>query len=351
MTDPPPKRRQSRLGKSRLPPAAERLANDQSSDDSPQSRTKIRPRAHATGAPTDHALLDVLDKSGITSSFSSEEEYGPEWEQPGSEGPIRSTFFILFSVIALIGCLLLAIPLFRSMMDPKEPGGPGSSIHLPAEILEPINDPAVWAKSNTMAADFLSESDPLKRLQYVRNPEEIRTRLEQFPEQALSEPSARFIEIPYIYRGNLTYKRFAVTFDNGERRLLALVQTEEGPKVDWDCFARYCSASWDELAKAQVEDAEIRVFAREDSYYNHEFADQTKWSCYALSSPDSPVTLFTYLPLKSPGDLKLKKAINSTDKNQASSRFTLRVSTDSQQPERRILAIREILAIGWVKPE
>lgn len=200
------------------------------------------------------------------------------------------------------------------------------------------------------AMQFLASTHPDARLGYVRNAGLAKAHFARYPKQALREKAQIVAGMPIIHRGDLSYYRFVAQFEDGSRRLLSIVNTPDGLKVDWDCFARYTSAPWEDLSAAKVPQAEIRVFAKKTSN-DLDYGEHVKWTRYALSSPDTTDIFYTYLKNGSEQDLKVRSILESTDRNQKSSRLTLLVSTDAQNPGRRILKTEKILALGWVTPD
>ena len=97
--------------------------------------------------------------------------------------------------------------------------------------------------------------------------------------------------MPIIHRGNLSYYRFVAKFEDGSRRLLSIIN---GLKIDRDCFARYTSASWEDLSAAKVPQTEIRVFAKKGSN-DLDYGEHVKWTPYALSSTYT-TEIFLHLP-------------------------------------------------------
>ena len=73
---------------------------------------------------------------------------------------------------------------------------------------------------------------------------------------------------------------------SGGRRLLYVVGTDEGPRVDWDAYVRYGTAAWELFLQGEVAEATVRVFPSASDYFDGSFKDREKWSAYALKSPE-----------------------------------------------------------------
>ena len=281
----------------------------------------------------------------------------PAWDtktdssQTTQPAPLHQPRKLAIPVLATLLVLVTALALFTFFSSQKEKD---TSLLTSQENdeLAPQNEASLFNGSpNEIAKAFADETDPAKRLQYVRNSEVIARRMSSYPDQALREPIESFIKIPIIHTAKTSYARFVASFKNNEMRLLCVVATPEGPKVDWDCFARYTSASWSDILSGKAPSPEVRIFAKQANYYNYGYHDQDKWSCYTLSSPDTNQVLHAYVPRNSPRDRLLKKSLANTDLNQPTTRFTLRLKSTPEHPERKQFLIEEILALGWVKTE
>ena len=127
---------------------------------------------------------------------------------------------------------------------------------------------------------------------------------------------------------------------------LALLTPDASGKwmIDFDAFSRRVSPSWEDLLARQAGVARVRVHARPENYYNGVFTDETKWSCYGLSSPDFEGLLMAY-SAKSSSKGDAMNAIFS--KGVSPVRVTLEIrrveGADSRQFE-----IVSVLAEDWI---
>lgn len=70
-------------------------------------------------------------------------------------------------------------------------------------------------------------------------------------------------------------------------RTAFLVPDEQGIwKLDFDSFARVCKPDWKTVLDGQPAPAMVRVLAAPDVYYNGQFADESQWRCFGITSPD-----------------------------------------------------------------
>ena len=70
-------------------------------------------------------------------------------------------------------------------------------------------------------------------------------------------------------------------------RTAFLVPDEQGNwKLDFDSFARICKPDWKTVLDGPPTPAMVRVLATPDVYYNGQFADESQWRCFGITSPD-----------------------------------------------------------------
>ena len=260
-----------------------------------------------------------------------------------SKKKIFVAWLLLFSLLALVGLTL------RSCNSDETPAPSVTSKSPRVDLDKEFGSLAANLYSGRLPEEvaqfFTQSSDPYVRLRWCRDPERVASLLASFPEQAVSEIPKSVEPMGGISAGVLSYERFAVTFANGENRLLCVVRTDEGTRVDWEAYARSSNALtlWSAEAKvarerqalvkkarqklrdaeqlvaempkpsqggldaeqaqetarkelAELENAtellpseskeasaEVRVFASAVNYYNFRFSDDQVWRSYSLS--------------------------------------------------------------------
>lgn len=177
----------------------------------------------------------------------------------------------------------------------------------------------------------------------MRNAGEVNSRLVSYPPQALTEvPVSLDHEIQGSVGGALTIS-FKATFADGSARLLPVIQSAGGPVVDWDCYARHCSAPWQEILSGKPVEAEVRVFLTPDDYYNFDFADESVWKCFLLRSADLEDPIRAYTRIGSEAERSL------SDPPEGEMRATLRIKLSPGQSAHHQCEILELVTHGWVK--
>ena len=87
--------------------------------------------------------------------------------------------------------------------------------------------------AETVARAFLKESDPATRLHWVRNAEEVKARLAEYPEEARDGLGEIQKVLGHQGEGANKITAVVVAFPSGSVRLLEVVATPDGPQVDW----------------------------------------------------------------------------------------------------------------------
>lgn len=238
-----------------------------------------------------------------------------DWDRDSS-GAEKSSFssrgILIFGGIGLL--LLLGVgawALFFSQTPDDQDQSESLSAGPAAGEIEIPNDTLFDLSPMLVARNFTNNPEPAERLKWARNPQEIAGRISEYPEQAQSEIPTSIEKLSLITVKDLTYQSFVASFENGEQRFLCVVGTDEGPRVDWDTYARHGSASWDEILEGKVSEASVRIMPALSDYYNGQFTDREKWQAFALDSPDLEVPVYGYCEKGSELDEELREGIQS----------------------------------------
>ena len=205
-------------------------------------------------------------------------------------------------------------------------------------------------EARQLAADFAKSSDPTLRLKMCRDPEEVEKRLSSYPPQAVNEPANDVIFMDVVNLGGVTTARFFIKFNDETSRLLCIVATTDGLRVDWDCYARYNTKAWPELLNGTVKSAELRIFAQRSDYHSYEYRDDTQWSCFELLSPDFDQSLYAYAA-RGTTTAKILEAAMPKGGPDKKVQLTLQISSVDDGHERKQFTIDRIHAFGWVRGE
>jgi hypothetical protein len=199
-----------------------------------------------------------------------------------------------------------------------------------------------------VARAFLKETDPDLRLQWARHAEEVKQRIGEYPEEARSAVGEIEKMLGHQEDGGHTLTGFVVKFSTGNVRLLEVVGTAEGPRVDWDACARHGTASWENLLSGKAKQAVVRVFCEPATERPEPFEDQSKWTCFRMSSPDLPQASLGFAAVGSVREEKMKRVILSAPKYRQ--RFTLEIVRREGKDE-PFFEITRCMAVGWIMGE
>jgi len=182
----------------------------------------------------------------------------------------------------------------------------------------------------------------------MRHPEEVGERMMEYSEEARTVPGKIDKVIGHATVGGRQVTAFAVAMPSGEMRLLEVVETPEGPRVDWDAYARHGTASWEELWSGKAEQAVVRVFCQPSTEAPEPFDDRQKWTAFRLSSPDLPQTALGFAEVGTVREAMMKKVVLGTPNYRQ--RFVLEATRHAGASE-PLFEITKCVAVGWVTGE
>lgn len=222
-------------------------------------------------------------------------------------------------------------------------GGRHATVIVPDVTSDQISEGIEAAEA--VARAFLAETEPAKRLQWVRNEEEVSGRLAEYPEEARSLTGEIESVLGHGVDEGRSVTGFVIVFPSGNLRLMEVLGTPEGPRVDWDAYARHGSASWQDLWSGRAQRAVVRVFCEPSTEHPEPFDDREKWTCFRLSSPDLTQPLLGFADTGSVREAAMKQAV--LDSPNYRQRFTLEIVRHQGQDE-PLFEIVRCLAVGWM---
>jgi hypothetical protein len=225
----------------------------------------------------------------------------------------------------------------------------GSHRPLPIHPNEARKDgaPPFSQPSREIADAFAYTTDPDERLKWVRNSKEVATHLSSYSKQALTQQPSKIMPMGIVNSRGLMFARFAARFSSGHPRLICVLQTPDGPKIDWDAYARYGTAHWDDILSGKAKKAQVRAFLEPAYYYSYFYRNDQLWQCYRLTSPDIDTTLYVYARTEKKSARLLARIFPIGSKTLK--RITLSISSEGNGYSRRQFTIKKIHAIGWVR--
>ena len=153
------------------------------------------------------------------------------------------------------------------------------------------------------------------------------------------------------YGGRVTVKgvmaSMAVRLNDYTVKQIALENTPDGYKVDWESWVAWSSMKWEKLfEELPTEPVEVRVHCSLDSYYNRIFSDDSKWIAVCLEHPYSERAIYGYIDKGSPllmrmlGDLR----------NRGTVAATIKIRYPENSVAKNQVQIIEYIQNGWVRP-
>jgi len=301
----------------------------------------------------DRVLVGSLKKKGKKKKRTLK-SLKPNWDagnsQPTSAGvSLWQIAPIVVVLLIVFGGILFGIKYYSSTTAPAAPSR--SAAILPPETIDPSeNEPPVFTRPPQEVAEaFISADSIEEKLKWVRNPDDIRTRIKLYPTEAVSGSATEIIPMGVASSTNHVFARFLAKLTGDSKRLLCVIPTDDGPKVDWDAYARYTSAPWVNILDGSAQSAEVRVFLQPGYYYVHSYRDDSVWLCYQASSPDLELPLYFYASKDSKRG-KLLSA-NFPVGTRGPIRMTLSISSEKDTHKNRQFTIDRVHAFGWVRSE
>lgn len=195
-----------------------------------------------------------------------------------------------------------------------------------------------------IARRFVESTSPEERMKWIRDPRGTTTAADPLLRERIIKPlrpvGTREVD-------GVSLVAFVAKMESGGHRLICTVDSETGPRVDWDCFTRRCSADWQDILTGKASAAEIRVFAMRTNYYAFGFADESRWVCYQLHSPDIDHNIYGYAKRGSELEAQLTDYVAKA--RRPGVRTFLRISARDDSFEQHQFAIDRVIALGWVK--
>jgi hypothetical protein len=198
-------------------------------------------------------------------------------------------------------------------------------------------------------ADAFAEATTLKeRMKWVRKPDLTETLVRRFWQAGpgAGEKLVCCKPLPGRACGNCAIIQREALMENGERRLVFVVHTPSGPRVDFETYARHCETPWPNVFDARFErSGMMRVFVRPDTFFNREFPDNGEWFCIAATSPDIDGTIYLYAPII---HSRVRAFVESAAERPR--RATVRIASRNGSHVFRQFELTELAAEDWVLP-
>jgi len=187
-------------------------------------------------------------------------------------------------------------------------------------------------------AEYFAPSSFTDHMEVMRTLDEIKNR------------EGRVLEMVWLggnFSNNRHIEELVVYFGEREptsNRLAQLYPHADGKwRIDFASFSRTVSPPWNEILSGNRITARIRVFVSREDYYNRDFAEDTRWRCYALISPDVDEILYGYVLRSSRQEKALERIL---EREEAFHPATLEVEVHTAASPRQF-EISSVLSENW----
>ncbi len=148
---------------------------------------------------------------------------------------------------------------------------------------------------------------------------------------------------------NLTVHRnfavFSLPLADYGVRPVALEQTPQGFKIDWESFTGYSELPWGELRRTRPRrPVLVRAVLSPTDYFNFDFPKGSPWFSYKIRDLHGDHVLYGYVPVDSDLQVRILKMLV----NAPSVHAVLRVRYPEKSTNDTQLEITEVLEKGWI---
>ena len=209
------------------------------------------------------------------------------------------------------------------------------------------SDASILVEAESIAKDFLNARTIEELLPLVRNPDRARPRMEReypaniVPATGMAEfnPGKVLMHLNPGVEVNVRTRSFEV-------RPLALVETPDGLRVDWESWVEWSDMPWTEFldTKPTVPQA-FRVVAKKVEYYNFEFSNDSKWRSFRLESRKGDQTMYGYVERGSELEARIQIP---PEKKKAQLILKVRFPVGAPITSNQVL-IEDVVQDGWLQ--
>lgn len=197
---------------------------------------------------------------------------------------------------------------------------------------------------NATTVEFLARN--------VRHPERVLPLMRQYyARQSVSSGRMRSIRVlqPLTLENRGNFWMASVLLTNGQlQNLIIEIDASGQPLIDWETMVCHQPMPWDEFARERPAGTSLdfRVYAEQDSFFSHEFADSGRWLCFRLTALDSEETLFGYISADSGEARGLLDLIDANRGGKVS--LILRLGIPEGLQSRRGVMIEKVINSRWL---
>jgi hypothetical protein len=211
------------------------------------------------------------------------------------------------------------------------------------------------ARIHQTLLDFFNASSVESLALQIRHPERVTPLMRRYyADQAICAIPVQTVTSlsPLTLDDYANFWMASVELTDGSQLDIIIEILESGAaRVDWETFVRYQPMKWDDYVaqRPAATPMDFRVFVVPDNYYNYEFGDAKRWTCFRLTTLDSDATLYGYAPAGSAIAQALLRQIKLNGGRQTA--MILRLSVPKGLPSPRGVVIEKLLSNRWLYVE
>lgn len=196
---------------------------------------------------------------------------------------------------------------------------------------------------------FLAATNHGERMRWVRSPELVEPWVKAFFESGAGSRETFSLKaalpLPPLGAKLPAHEvaRYAVLMADNSKRLLSLVETPDGARVDYEVYSRHTSAPWPEILNGQAKSAEVRLFVSPGNYLSGAFASAAEWLPATGLSPDVAADVLLYARRGTPECAALESAILTSPQ-----RVTLTIAPIGDSWQQRQYQITAFHSLEWL---
>lgn len=259
--------------------------------------------------------------------------------------------------MALVGCAFAAGILWSLIEVSRSDDRRDELVEEAKEVLEKEQQEEMEAGEmidtiEKVVGNYFDSRTVEELLRYVRHAERVKPLMEkQYAEKPLVPMRVKAIQSldPLTIDSRATFWMVTCELEDGSTdQLLVEVISPTVAKVDWETTVCYQPMDWDKFAKERPEGytGDFRVYAAEDNFYSHEFADSQAFACFRLKALDSMEVQYGYVARDSALAKKMEQMIR--DNNGAPVPILLRLSVPEKGESKNALTIRKFICPRWL---
>ncbi|MCB1096450.1 MAG: hypothetical protein KDN22_12810 [Verrucomicrobiae bacterium] len=321
---------------------------------------------------TNDAKRSIEAKSG--NEIDDWESWRQEYAKTGKvkETRSRSGWIGLIVLFCTIGIL---VPLW--LISQYEDDVTTAVNELPADDTKHSLPATIGLTSEEIARRFLAAETIEERLLWTRDPERVTPLMRDYyaNRHRIGDTNGNLREnvldlrsfSTIVVKNGFLYEGFHVKTPTGNR-LLAVCETSDGRRVDWECYVRYNPLSWRRFFNqaAGSGSSEFRVFFSQTDFHK-QLSPDADHTFYWIESPELNTVVYGYVENNSPtAETLLLRSAASPATESASSKFIATgPNVAPQRRQRAILSLRHVSMnssghiveitgikhLGWVTPE